>query len=367
MNYFEFHLGDYAEATQHLTFIEDAAYSRLLRKYYATEKALPCNVAAVARLVAARTDEERAAVETVLLEFFELREDGWHNKRCDEDIARYLAGEPERQARKSNEDARLKKHREERQRLFKCLNSAGEHLPYNARMSALRELHAATCNGSCNVSSNGTETPSATRTETLQQPLPATAHATLATATHSPVPNTQTPIPSNSEGEGALSHAGADASRETAKPKPKRKQTETPEPFDPATVPGLDVGAWNAWVAFRAERKPAIKPASMQAAAEQLAEYGQHQAAVVRHSKAQGYQGLFAPDAVKRARQQTAINSNPRPTAQTAEQLEDRAIADAIAAGRTDAEITAMPALEFAPNLTQRIRAQREGVAHAQH
>ena len=38
MNYYEHHLGDYAEATAHLSFVEDAAYSRLMRKAYATEK-----------------------------------------------------------------------------------------------------------------------------------------------------------------------------------------------------------------------------------------------------------------------------------------------------------------------------------------
>jgi uncharacterized protein YdaU (DUF1376 family) len=38
MNYYEHHIGDYAEATSHLTFVEDAAYSRLIRKYYSTEK-----------------------------------------------------------------------------------------------------------------------------------------------------------------------------------------------------------------------------------------------------------------------------------------------------------------------------------------
>ena len=89
MNYYEHHLGDYAQATAHLTFLEDAAYSRLIRRYYAQERALPADLAAVARLVCARTDEERQAVEPVLAEFFELREDGWHNKRCDEEIERY--------------------------------------------------------------------------------------------------------------------------------------------------------------------------------------------------------------------------------------------------------------------------------------
>lgn len=89
MNYYEHHIGDYAEATAHLTFIEDAAYSRMIRKYYAQEKPLPADVKAVQRLIGARTKEEREAVETVLGEFFELLDDGWHNSRCDAEVARY--------------------------------------------------------------------------------------------------------------------------------------------------------------------------------------------------------------------------------------------------------------------------------------
>jgi uncharacterized protein YdaU (DUF1376 family) len=89
MNYYEHHLGDYAEATAHLSFVEDAAYSRCIRKYYATEAPLPTDPKAVQRLIGARSKEEREAVETVLQEFFALDSDGWHNRRCDEEIARY--------------------------------------------------------------------------------------------------------------------------------------------------------------------------------------------------------------------------------------------------------------------------------------
>jgi uncharacterized protein YdaU (DUF1376 family) len=89
MNYYEHHLGDYAQATAHLSFLEDAAYSRLIRKYYAQEKPLPADIPAVQRLVGARIKEEREAVEIVLREFFVLLDDGWHNRRCDEEIARY--------------------------------------------------------------------------------------------------------------------------------------------------------------------------------------------------------------------------------------------------------------------------------------
>lgn len=89
MNYYEHHIGDFAQATAHLSFVEDAAYSRLIRKYYAEEKPMPADIKAVQRLVGARTKEERQAVADILDEFFELEADGWHNKRCDAEIARY--------------------------------------------------------------------------------------------------------------------------------------------------------------------------------------------------------------------------------------------------------------------------------------
>lgn len=88
MNFYKHHIGDYAQATAHLSFVEDAAYSRMLRKYYAEEQPLPVDIKAVQRLVGARTREERAAVETVLEEFFELEDDGWHNKRADIELGK---------------------------------------------------------------------------------------------------------------------------------------------------------------------------------------------------------------------------------------------------------------------------------------
>lgn len=91
MNYFELHLGDYAAATAHLSLIEDAIYSRLLRRYYLQEEALPADVKQVARLAGARSQEELEAVQAVLDEFFTLTDTGWHNKRADEEIARYQA------------------------------------------------------------------------------------------------------------------------------------------------------------------------------------------------------------------------------------------------------------------------------------
>lgn len=66
-------------------------------------------------------------------------------------------------------------------------------------------------------------------------------------------------------------------------------------PFDPNAIADLNLDAWNQWVAYRAERKPAIRIASLQAAAEELAAFGADQLVVVKKSIASGWQGLFAP------------------------------------------------------------------------
>ena len=86
MNFYKHHLGDYDSATMHLTWNEDMAYTRLLRVYYRAEKPIPSDMKSAWRLVRATSKQERDAVESVLREFFELREDGWHQARADEEI-----------------------------------------------------------------------------------------------------------------------------------------------------------------------------------------------------------------------------------------------------------------------------------------
>lgn len=103
MNYYEHHLGDYAAATAHLSWDEDMAYTRLIRAYYHHEKPLPPDVKDVCRLVRAASLVQKKAVDTVLREFFTLDESGWHQKRCDEEIARY---EDKRSKAKGSANAR---------------------------------------------------------------------------------------------------------------------------------------------------------------------------------------------------------------------------------------------------------------------
>jgi uncharacterized phage protein (TIGR02220 family) len=91
LNFYKHHLGDYAKDTVHLSWMEDAAYTRFLRVYYLRERPLPVEIVECERLIRAVTRREKEAVTRVLHEFFELREDGWHNKRADQEIQQYQA------------------------------------------------------------------------------------------------------------------------------------------------------------------------------------------------------------------------------------------------------------------------------------
>jgi uncharacterized protein YdaU (DUF1376 family) len=188
MNYYEHHIGDYDANTAHLSWAEDMAYTRLIRWYYRKERPIPADLSEACRQIRAVSREQKLAVESVLKEFFELRETGWHKDRCDELLAAYHAGEPEREAKKANEEARLKRHREERSELFRSLTEGGQHAAWNIGIKELRELvrklHAP-----------------------AETPLPATEPATPATATHKPLPTTHYPafssVPIGTGGQAA--------------------------------------------------------------------------------------------------------------------------------------------------------------------
>lgn len=89
MNFYSFHVGDYAAHTKHLTPIEDLAYRRMLDLYYTSEKPLPCEPEKVARLIGLR--DYMQEVSDVLSDFFVKSEDGHKSKRCDDEISTYRA------------------------------------------------------------------------------------------------------------------------------------------------------------------------------------------------------------------------------------------------------------------------------------
>lgn len=87
MNFYSFHIGDYASSTRHLSWLEDAAYRRLLDVYYVTEAPITTDMRQVYRLLIASTQEQREAVDVVLSEFFVLTDYGYVHDRCETEIS----------------------------------------------------------------------------------------------------------------------------------------------------------------------------------------------------------------------------------------------------------------------------------------
>jgi uncharacterized protein YdaU (DUF1376 family) len=106
MNFYPFHIGDYLSHTNHLSNEEDLAYRRMIDIYYQSEQ--PFNDrSTLARRI--RTSVE--IVDVILNEFFVLEDDGcWHNKRVDEEIAKYHGKlDQASRAGKASAEARLNK------------------------------------------------------------------------------------------------------------------------------------------------------------------------------------------------------------------------------------------------------------------
>jgi len=85
MHYYQFHIGDYASHTRHLSLIEDIAYRRLLDFYYLHEQ--PIKQRDIARQIGMRDWEQD--VLTVLNEFFVSTDDGFVSPRADKEIQHY--------------------------------------------------------------------------------------------------------------------------------------------------------------------------------------------------------------------------------------------------------------------------------------
>lgn len=87
MNYYQFHVGDYAAHTRNLGLLEDLAYRRMLDAYYVSERPFMGTTQDVAREIGMR--EHIEDVEYVLNRFFVREGDAWTNKRADSEIVRF--------------------------------------------------------------------------------------------------------------------------------------------------------------------------------------------------------------------------------------------------------------------------------------
>lgn len=140
MNYYEHHIGDYDQATAHLTACEDGIYSRLIRWYMASESPLPADVKLIQRRVRAHTRDEKNAVVAILEEFFEITDEGYRQHRCDEEIERYRQTIPDREAKKDNARERQQRARARRKELFEALRGHGVTPVFDTKTAELEAL-----------------------------------------------------------------------------------------------------------------------------------------------------------------------------------------------------------------------------------
>jgi uncharacterized protein YdaU (DUF1376 family) len=89
MHYYQFNIADYRKRTNHLSHLEHYIYRELLDLYYLDEKPLENNPVHLARLMRLSGEQSTAAIQQILVEFFVLKGDAWHNDRADEEIQNY--------------------------------------------------------------------------------------------------------------------------------------------------------------------------------------------------------------------------------------------------------------------------------------
>ncbi len=190
MNYYPFHLGDYAAHTAHLEPMEDLAYRRMLDAYYLNERALPGDAAKVARLI--RLPKFLSVVEVVLAEFFELSEDGYHNKRADAELTLMVAKQEQQSTKDAHEAERMRRFRERRAQMFEALRAVNVVPAWDVPMKELQRLFDENCNepetnlqreqvrtGNADATAIPTPTPTPTPTPERKTPRKRAAAAQL--------------------------------------------------------------------------------------------------------------------------------------------------------------------------------------------
>lgn len=186
MNFYAFHIGDYASATRHLSWEEDCAYRRLLDVYYTREEPLPDDLRAICRLVVASTPDQRQAVEVVLHEFFHQTEAGWISPRADREIDAMRIKQSAQEEKNQHESERMRRYRERRAAMFDALRAFGVVPAWDVSMKELQRLHDATCNAK----------PKAPATDLQrEQVISGDAPATAISTNPNPITNTNVDTP----------------------------------------------------------------------------------------------------------------------------------------------------------------------------
>lgn len=96
MYHYQHHIGDFNNATRHLSRIERALYRDLIELYYDTESQLPDDIAWICRRIIA--NECSTDVQRLLNEFFTKTPTGWYHDRCEHEIDRFRSSTSQKAA-----------------------------------------------------------------------------------------------------------------------------------------------------------------------------------------------------------------------------------------------------------------------------
>lgn len=344
LNYYERHLGDYAKRTTTLTMAQHGAYNLLLDYYYVTEQPIPEDeVYSVAKAV---TKPERDAVDKVLEKYFDLIDGAWRHQRCEEVIAAYVALEPKRVAKRKNANDRQNRARERRAKLFDSLREVGIVPPYKTtteELDALLSRHLSRVTKTAvtrDVTASNLQSQSPLRGKTSEsdsESTPSNPHTLARTqASDARARECVDNFSAETDNTRTLITAGLD-----------------PSHADEHLVAWQEEG-------FSTERLlKAIAIAKKRKRTNTVP--AKYVDLVVRDD------GNFPLTRRAKAVNGTNGTNGNGVHHDTADELEDRVIEDAIRRGLTDAEIIRIPDLQVAPNLHVRITAKREELTHAEH
>lgn len=111
MHFYPHNIAEFNNATRHLTRVERSVYRDAIELYYHTESPLPAgNLERLSRVLLCVTEEEKAALQMILDDFFVLTELGYFHARCEAEIEKYrLNSSAKARAGKASAEARKNK------------------------------------------------------------------------------------------------------------------------------------------------------------------------------------------------------------------------------------------------------------------
>ncbi|SFE88560.1 Uncharacterized conserved protein YdaU, DUF1376 family [Paracidovorax wautersii] len=139
MHSYMHHMGDFNTETLHLSRLERDIYRDMRDMYYANECALDgSDMGKLAKRLRCRTDEEVAAMQFVLEEFFEQQDAGqFFHYKIEADLAAMKALQVDRGTVKKNENERQRRSRTRRSAMFSALSAKGVFMEGLTTMAAL--------------------------------------------------------------------------------------------------------------------------------------------------------------------------------------------------------------------------------------